>query len=232
VVLHHLDRPRRPVGVAQREGQILRQGNRNDQSQEAAGSLQRNDREQQPAPNDAARQAGRVGDEGVAGNRSQYLIDCGPVRSLRPARLFAAGRPARVRRQSMDMALQLAPEEPEAGPWRVELLSSVIEAMIWHGPAKAISGRPAVLAIDGRSNAGKTTLAARICRVVPGSAVVHTDDIAWKHSRFGWADLLIEGILEPVHQGLAVSYRPPRWAERGREGSISIPADWGVALLE
>jgi hypothetical protein len=77
------------------------------------------------------------------------------------------------------VALQLAPEEPEAGPWRVAPLTTVIEALIRSGPDRLVSGRPAVLAVDGRSNAGKTTLAGRICAVVPGSAVVHTDDIAW-----------------------------------------------------
>ena len=137
-----------------------------------------------------------------------------------------------VQQQNRDMALQLAPEEPEAGPWRVELLSAAIEATICPGPARAVSGRPFVLAVDGRSNAGKTTLAARICQAVPGSAVVHTDDIAWKHSRFGWADLLVEGVLEPVHRGRAVSYRPPRWAEHGREGSIEVPADCPLLVIE
>jgi hypothetical protein len=130
------------------------------------------------------------------------------------------------------MALQLAPEEPEAGPWRAELLSTVIEAITRRGPGSAIYGRPVVLALDGRSNAGKTTLAARICRAVPGSAVVHTDYIAWEHSRFGWADLLIAGVLEPARQGRAVSYRPPRWAEHGREGSIQVPADCPLLIIE
>lgn len=130
------------------------------------------------------------------------------------------------------MSLRLAPEEPEAGPWRVELLSAVIEAVIWRGPGQVVSGRPVVLAVDGRSNNGKTTLAARICQAVPGSAVVHTDDIAWKHSRFGWADLLIDGILVPVHQGLAVSYRPPRWDEHGRAGSIEVPAGCPLLVIE
>jgi hypothetical protein len=130
------------------------------------------------------------------------------------------------------MALQLAPEEPEAGPWRAELLSTVIEAFTRRGPGSAMPGRPVVLAVDGRSNAGKTTLAARICRAVPGSAVVHTDDIAWEHSRFGWAGLLIEGILVPSREGRAVSYRPPRWAEHGREGSIEVPADCPLLIIE
>ena len=127
------------------------------------------------------------------------------------------------------VALELAPEEPEAGPWRVAPLTTVIEALIRSGPDRLASGRPAVLAVDGRSNAGKTTLAGRICAVVPGSAVVHTDDIAWEHSRFGWADLLIDGILIPVRQGREVCFRPPRWDDHGRTGFIDVPA--GCPLL-
>jgi hypothetical protein len=76
------------------------------------------------------------------------------------------------------MALQLAPEEPEAGPWRVELLSAVAAAVTKQRPGRSSSGRPAVLAVDGRSNNGKTTVAARIHDMVPGAVVIHTDDIA------------------------------------------------------
>lgn len=130
------------------------------------------------------------------------------------------------------MALQLAPEEPEAGPWRVELLSTVINTVTSRKLGRSSAGRAAVLAIDGRSNSGKTTLAERICEMVPGSVVVHIDDIAWEHSRFGWADLLVDGILVPVHLGLAVSYRPPRWDEHGREGSIEVPAGCPLLIIE
>ena len=130
------------------------------------------------------------------------------------------------------MALQLAPEEPEAGPWRLESLSVVVDAVTRPGPERGRPGRSAVLAIDGRSNNGKSTLAARISELVPGSVVIHTDDIAWEHSRFGWADLLIDGILAPVHQGQAVSYRPPRWDEHGREGSIDVPAGCPLLIIE
>lgn len=129
------------------------------------------------------------------------------------------------------MALQLALEEPEAGPWRVELLSTLVDAVTRRGPDRS-SGRPAVLAVDGRSNNGKTTVAARIRDMVPGSVVIHTDDIAWEHSRFGWADLLIDGILVPVHHGQAVSYRPPRWDEHGRRGSIEVPAGCPLLIIE
>ena len=116
------------------------------------------------------------------------------------------------------MALQLATEEPEAGPWHVEPLSAVVDAVTRRPPDRSSVGRPAVLAVDGRSNNGKSTLAARICELVPGAVVIHTDDIAWEHSRFGWADLLMDGILAPAQQGRSVSYRPPRWEEHGREG--------------
>jgi hypothetical protein len=130
------------------------------------------------------------------------------------------------------VSLQLAPEEPEAVPWRVAPLSTVIEAVTRGVHGKVVTGRPVVLAIDGRSNNGKTTLALRIIRAVPGAVVVHTDDIAWEHSRFGWADLLADGILLPVSQGRSVSYRPPRWVERRREGSIEVPADCPLLVIE
>jgi hypothetical protein len=130
------------------------------------------------------------------------------------------------------MALQLAPDEPEAGPWRTEPLTVLVQALTQRMPGRIVSGRPMIVAIDGRSNNGKTSLAARIGEAVPGSVVIHTDDIAWAHSRFGWADLLIDGILVPVHRGEAVSYRPPRWAEHGREGSIDVPAGCPLLIVE
>jgi hypothetical protein len=128
--------------------------------------------------------------------------------------------------------MQLAPEEPEAGPWSAEPLRRVIETLIQPGPGQGAARRPAVLAVDGRSNNGKTTLAARIGEAVGESAVVHTDDIAWGHSRFGWADLLINGILVPAHQGQKISYRPPGWAKTGRDGSIEVPAGCRLLVIE
>lgn len=130
------------------------------------------------------------------------------------------------------MVLQLAPEEPEAGPWRIETLAVLVETLTRRGSGGVVAGRPVILAIDGRSNNGKTSLAVRIGQGVPGAAVVHTDDIAWEHSRFGWADLLGDGILVPLHRGEAVSYRPPRWVEHGREGSIKVPAGCPLLVIE
>src|SRR5262249_38715997 len=107
------------------------------------------------------------------------------------------GGPSWAKRHDEDMALQLAPEEPEAGSWRVELLSTVVNAVTRRGPDRSSSGRPAVLAVDVRSNSGNTTLAARIRELVPGSIVVHTNDIAWEHSASAGPACWLTGSLSP-----------------------------------
>jgi hypothetical protein len=128
--------------------------------------------------------------------------------------------------------LCLAPEEPEAGPWHAEPLAVIAATVMRRGFGQSADHRPVVLAVDGRSSSGKTTVAARLQDVVAGSAVVHTDDIAWWHSRFGWADLLIGGILAPARAGRSVSYRPPRWDERQRPGAIAVSADCPLLIIE
>ena len=130
------------------------------------------------------------------------------------------------------MAVQLASEEPEGGPWRAVPLTVVVEGLLQLGGGRAAGRQGVVLAVDGRSSSGKTTLAARLQDAVTSSAVVHTDDIAWWHSRFGWADLLIEGVLVPFHRGETVSFRPPGWAGHGRQGSIQVPAGCPVLIIE
>jgi hypothetical protein len=75
-------------------------------------------------------------------------------------------------------------------------------------------------------------LAGRIARLVPGSAIVHTDDLAWWHSRFGWDDLLVAGVIAPLRRGEAVDYRPPAWEARRRPGSITVPAGAALVVIE
>ena len=130
------------------------------------------------------------------------------------------------------MALQLAPEEREAGPWQAERLEVVIAALTRLGRGRRTGDRSVVLAVDGRSSSGKSTLAGRVQAAVEESAVVHTDDLAWWHSRFGWSDLLVDGILMPVHRGERVTFRPPRWAEHGREGSIDVPVRSPLLIID
>ncbi|GIJ68064.1 uridine kinase family protein [Virgisporangium ochraceum] len=110
------------------------------------------------------------------------------------------------------------------------LISEFADLVLGHVGSPA--GRPSVLAVDGRSASGKTTLAARLADAVPGTTVVHTDDIAWWHSVFDWVDLIVDGVLEPVRRGAAVSYRPPKWDERGRAGAVVVPAGQRLLIVE
>ena len=129
-----------------------------------------------------------------------------------------------------DMAMVLGEGEPAAGPWQVMHLTQLARQLSPGGRARL--GRPRVLAVDGRSGSGKTTLAARIQRAIPASAVVHTDDIAWNQAMFDWAGLLTGGILEPVHRGEPVSFRPPAWQERNRTGALEFPPDTDLVIIE
>jgi hypothetical protein len=128
------------------------------------------------------------------------------------------------------MGLRLREEEPAAGPWRVELLESLV-TLLRQRPNIA-AGRPPIVAVDGRGASGKTTLAERIRAAVPGAQVVHTDDIAWAHSRFGWDDLMISGVLEPLHRGELVHYRPPAWERHGRAGHVDVSPQAPLVIIE
>jgi hypothetical protein len=64
------------------------------------------------------------------------------------------------------MSLCLLAEEPAAGPWHAERLTAVAADMIRLGLERGADNRPVVLAIDGRSSGGKTTLAGRLQGVV------------------------------------------------------------------
>ena len=92
--------------------------------------------------------------------------------------------------------------------------------------------RPAIVAVDGRSASGKSTLAARVAARHGAATVVHTDDVAWYLSFFDWDRELAGHVLEPVRQGLAVRYRPAAWDERARDGAVEVPAGIELVLVE
>ncbi|WP_249997662.1 uridine kinase [Actinoplanes sp. M2I2] len=124
--------------------------------------------------------------------------------------------------------MELGPGEPAAGPWRVEPID-VFARSVTSAPPR---GRRRVIAVDGRGGGGKTVLADRLSRTLGSAVVVHSDDVAWHHSRFGWDDLMIEGILQPLQAGEAVHCRLPAWERLGRPGHIDVPAETPTVILE
>ncbi|WP_432511663.1 uridine kinase family protein [Kineococcus sp. SYSU DK001] len=121
--------------------------------------------------------------------------------------------------------MHLLEGEPAAGPWRPASVGDVLDAL-----------GTGVVAVDGRSASGKSTLAgllhAEARRRGLTSVVVHTDDLAWHHSFFDWADLLVEGVLAPLRRGVGVACTPPGWAPHGRSGSVDVPAGTDLVLVE
>jgi uridine kinase len=128
------------------------------------------------------------------------------------------------------MFLTLPPGEPAAGPWRVAPVAELVQLLF--RAAAPVEGRPRIVAVDGRGGGGKSTLAAQLHAAVGGSAVVHTDDVAWHHSFFDWSELLAEHVLEPLRRGEAVRYRPPGWQAKGRLGAIEVPEGLELVLVE
>lgn len=126
--------------------------------------------------------------------------------------------------------MNLSPEESHFGPWTVKPLETFVQLLMDKCPDT--SARPCIVAVDGRSASGKSTLAAALNSAISGSAIVRTDDAAWHHSFFDWTQLLSNSVLEPIHAGQDVSYRPPAWEERNREGSITVPQGCSLLILE
>lgn len=109
--------------------------------------------------------------------------------------------------------------------WRVTPFASIVDF------ARRLPDR-AVLAVDGRSASGKTSVSQRLTAAVDGACVVHTDDIAWHHGVLNWDGLLRDGVLAPYRAGQAVSFRPPEYDRRGRAGSVQVPQSCTLLVVE
>lgn len=126
--------------------------------------------------------------------------------------------------------MKLPPEEPAAGPWSAMTQADLVHLLF--RAAGTPAERPRIVAVDGRGASGKSTLAKRLCQQVPRSAIIHTDDVAWYEPYFAWGHLLADHLLQPLHRGEDVSFRPPAWALHGRDGTIDISSDLDLVVVE
>ncbi len=97
------------------------------------------------------------------------------------------------------------------------------------GPAPA---RPFVLAVDGRSGAGKTELAAAVAERVPGAQVLALEDgyRGWRGLREG-VEEVAAGVLRPLSEGRPGAYRRYDWV-RGALGEVVRVLPSAVVVLE
>lgn len=123
-----------------------------------------------------------------------------------------------------------APDEPMVRSWRSITVAAFAQELL--GGSWPARPERAVVAIDGRSGAGKTTLARRLQAALPAATLVSTDDLAWHEPMFAWAHLAATGVLEPFRSGHAVQYRPPAWDSSARPGHIHVAQTSPVLLLE
>lgn len=127
------------------------------------------------------------------------------------------------------------PRWPDDDEPRFEAAATIpVEELARRVEATPARGGRVVVAVDGRSAGGKTTFSARLTDGRDGWSVVHTDDVAWHHSFFDWADLLATGVLAPAvaDGGEPVAFRPPAWDERDRPGAVEVPAGTRVLVVE
>lgn len=72
-------------------------------------------------------------------------------------------------------------------------------------------GAGRLLCIDGPSGSGKTTLAAAVSDLVPGSRVVHMDDLFEGWHGLPAVDAQLDGLLRPLVAGEPGTYRRFDW---------------------
>lgn len=123
--------------------------------------------------------------------------------------------------------------EPAAGPWRVEPVEAVTDTFAAaHMGVEEGPERPLVIAVDGRTGSGTAAVAQTLRAHVPDSVIVHTEDFAWHPAFFGWAEVMREGVLEPLYRGEAVRYRPLAKDEREDHGVVTIAEGCPAVFIE
>ena len=113
--------------------------------------------------------------------------------------------------------------------WRVAPLTELADLV----RGRRDPGRLSVVAVNGHSSSGKTTLAGRLVAALPDAAVLHTDDLASDEGVFAWDVALRDEVLPVVRAGQPLDHPPPRWwGPRGISGSVTLPGSLRHLVVE
>ncbi|WP_346385799.1 4-amino-4-deoxy-L-arabinose transferase [Nocardioides sp.] len=92
-------------------------------------------------------------------------------------------------------------------------MAELLLGLVGSRPATLGAGR--LLCIDGPAASGKSTLAAEVAALVPGTVVVQVDDLLDGWEGLPTVDLAVDRLLRPLARDEASSYRRYDW-DRGR----------------
>ena len=134
-----------------------------------------------------------------------------------------------LRRVDADQSIELQPEEPAVTQWQVSATDELVAYLL--SLVGTPQGRPAIIAVDGRGGSGKTTLTTALAAAVPGAQAFHLDDLIWNEPLYDWDQLYVDTLTQLRRAG-SLDLVPDKWREHGREGSIRIPADSPLVLVE
>ncbi len=97
----------------------------------------------------------------------------------------------------------------------------------------AMTRTPVIIAIDGRSGAGKTTLAGAVRAELPGARVLHMDDLypGWDGLAAA-VEILTDDVLAPLRHGRPGRYRRFDWHAMAYAEEHRIPAATPVLVVE
>lgn len=130
------------------------------------------------------------------------------------------------------MELTLPPGEPAAGAWTTMGAAALLHRLVRSRAGDGPRTPPLVVAVDGRGGAGKSTLSELLASAAMSSVVVHTDDIAWNEPLFEWGRSYVSELLEPLRRDGHVDFRPPAWEAHDRPGSITVPHNVALVIVE
>ncbi|WP_152189709.1 nucleoside/nucleotide kinase family protein [Georgenia satyanarayanai] len=98
-------------------------------------------------------------------------------------------------------------------------------------PVRPTGRRPFVLALDGRSGAGKSELAAAVVERVPGAQVLALEDAyrGWRGLREG-VEEIAAGVLAELRAGRPGTYRRYDWLSGQLDGTVRVEPSTVVVL--